>query len=345
MQFLSPKNRQGRHLFLIDMWEQLPANLRGAIFMLLGALGFSCMAFVIKIVGRPLSETEPGLNNSLIVFARCFFGLLILLPVIYRSGPTAVLRTNRIWLHLQRGLIGFCALTTFIYAISFMPLADVTAMSFAKPLFVIILAVLFLGEKVRWRRWAATMVGFVGVLIMIRPGQTGFDPNVLFAVLGALLVAGAVVTMKILSRSESVLTILTYFGITSTLFALIPALLNWQWPSLAQLGLLLLIGILGVGSQSFLVRAYAAGEATFVAPFDYIRLIYAGGLGYLFFSEIPDIWTLAGALLIVISTLYIARREAVLARQNKMADSADAVTEEKRTPQIQPGDGVHSRKI
>ncbi len=330
--------------FIELYWQTLPENLRGALFMLLGALGFSCMAFVIKVVGLPLEAGGEGVQNSLIIFARCFFGFIILCPMIYRAGPAKVFKTKRLILHLQRGLIGVTALATFIYAISFMPLADVTAMSFAKPLFVILLALLFLGEKIKWRRCVATLIGFLGILIMIRPGHEGFDPRVLIAVLGALFVAGAVVTMKILSRTESILTILTYFGLISSLVSLIPALLAWQWPTLTQLALLGLIGALGVGSQSFLVRAYAIGEATFVAPFDYVRLLYAGVLGYIFFSEIPDAWTLAGAGLIVTSTLYIARREAKLAKIAKqMAPKIPASNA--RMPKVQPGDEVFSRKI
>ncbi|MEM7653571.1 MAG: DMT family transporter, partial [Pseudomonadota bacterium] len=266
----------------------------------------------------------PALDSFQIAFFRCLFGLLALMPWIIQGGGFAVFKTDRLGLQLIRAIVGVGAMTSFFYALARAPLADVTAISFAKPLFVVLLAVFFLSEKVRWRRWTATAVGFLGVVIMLRPGQDGFDPVLLVALMGSFLVACAVIFVKKMTKTETTLTMLAYFGIISSLVTLIPALLVWRDPTLTQWGMLLVIGSLGVLSQSFIIRAFRCGEASAVAPFDYTRLIFAAVFGFFLFAEIPDIWTLGGASIIVAATFYIARREASLGKPAK--GPAEAIT-------------------
>lgn len=288
-------------------WTALPGNVRGALWILVASVLFSAMSAMVKTVGARLDSFE-------IAFFRCAFGLAVILPFMLRAGPE-VFRTRRPILHLVRALLGVTAMFCGFYAVTHLPLADATAISFAKPLFMIVLAVLFLGEAVRWRRWTATAVGFVGVLIMIRPGEHGLDLAMLAALFGTLCVAVVVVMIKKLSETEAPLTILFSFGVISTVIAAIPAALVWQTPTLDELVLLVLIGALGAAGQSCGIRGFRSGEATAVVPFDYSRLLFAGLFGYLLFGDVPTPHTLVGAGLIVASTLYIARREATLGKR------------------------------
>jgi len=287
-------------------WLLLPGNVRGALWIVLASVLFSIMSAMVKSVGARLDSLEIG-------FFRCAFGLLVILPFMLHAGPAAF-RTERPFLHLWRGLLGTTAMFCGFYAVTRLPLADATAISFANSLFMIVLAVLFLGEAVRWRRWSATGVGFLGVLVMVGPGGHGFSLPMAAALFGTLCVATVSVVIKKLSRTEPPLSILFSFGIVSTLLSAVPAILVWQTPTLRELLALLLIGAIGTAGQSCGIRGFRAGEATAVAPFDYFRLLFAGLFGYLLFGDVPTPQTLMGAGLIVASTLYIARREAVLAR-------------------------------
>ena len=171
-------------------------------------------------------------------------------------------------------------------------------------------AVMFLGESVRWRRWSATVAGFLGVVVMLRPGAAEFDPAMLVALMQALAIAAAVTLVKRMPMSESNLTVLLYFAVISTLGTLGPALWVWRTPTWEEAGLAALMGLLGVGSQAAIVKGYRTGEASAAAPFDYSRLLFATLFGFVLFSEVPDAWTIMGAGIVVASTVYIARREA-----------------------------------
>ncbi|MGH6893915.1 MAG: DMT family transporter [Dongiaceae bacterium] len=161
-----------------ERWSNLAPNLQGALWMILSCLGFSVMASFVKLAARELDTFE-------ITFFRCFFGLLALTPLIAWHGIGA-LRTRHLGMHAWRGLLGAASMMCAYFGISRLPLASYTALSFTKPLFAIVLAVIVLHETVRWRCWAATGVGFFGVLMMMRPGTEAFDPNSLFAIGDAL---------------------------------------------------------------------------------------------------------------------------------------------------------------
>ncbi len=290
-------------------WAALPANAQGALWVLLASAGFSAMATLVKVLGQTLDSFQ-------IAFFRCIVGLIVLLPLMLRAGP-AILHTSRPLLHLGRAVAGMTAMFCGFYAFTHLPLATATAITFTKPLFMIVIAVLFLGEVVRWRRWSATIVGFCGVLIMLRPGAGTLDPAMLVSLVQALAIAVAVAVVKSFPRSESTFTILFYFAILSTLISLGPALVVWRDPTWTELGIAAAMGMLGVSSQAAVVRGYRIGEATAVAPFDYSRLLFAAIFGYVLFFEVPDIWTVAGAGVIIASTVYIARRESRLGASPK----------------------------
>ena len=282
--------------------EGLAPNLRGALWILTGVVFFSVMAVFIKYLGS-------SLNSPVIAFWRSLFGFLAILPFALRLGLGGI-GTQRPVLHLFRGLFGTSAMFCGIYAVTHLALADAIALSFTRPLFLIVLAVLFLGEVVRVRRWAATAVGFIGVLIMIRPAG-GVDYATWIALLGALLVATTFVTVKKLSNTERPSVLLFYFGVISISVTFIPAWIYWQTPDTEQLLMLMGAGAFGVTGQTCVVRGLKVGEATAVAPFDYARIIFAAAIGYWMFGEVPDIWSGVGAMVIILASVYIARREAL----------------------------------
>ena len=286
--------------------EGLAPNLRGALWILTGVVFFSVMAVFIKYLGS-------SLNSPVIAFWRSLFGFLAILPFALRLGLGGI-GTQRPVLHLFRGLFGTSAMFCGIYAVTHLALADAIALSFTRPLFLIVLAVLFLGEVVRVRRWAATAVGFIGVLIMIRPAG-GVDYATWIALLGALLVATTFVTVKKLSNTERPSVLLFYFGVISISVTFIPAWIYWQTPDTEQLLMLMGAGAFGVTGQTCVVRGLKVGEATAVAPFDYARIIFAAAIGYWMFGEVPDIWSGVGAMVIILASVYIARREALRKKQ------------------------------
>ena len=180
---------------------------------------------------------------------------------------------------------------------------------------------LFLGEVVRLRRWTATAVGFVGVIVMMRPGGD-IELATWVAAIGAFLVAVVTIMIKKLSTTERPETLLLYYGVVSSLVALGPALLVWRTPTLVELAFLMAIGTLGAAGQYCIIRGYRIGEATALLPFDYTRLIFAGVIGFQWFAEIPDAWTLTGAAIVVGATLYIGIREARLGKKSELSQPA-----------------------
>jgi drug/metabolite transporter (DMT)-like permease len=285
-------------------WLQLSGNSRGALWMIASGLGFSVMAVGIKLLGHRLDSFQIG-------FFRVVIGFIAILPFV-AGGGLARMRTRHAGVHLVRAVFGLLAMYCSYYAIARMPLADYTGLSFTKPLFATLLAIAILGETVRWRRWTATLVGFLGVLVMVRPGAGTFQPAALAALVDSFSIAFLVTLVKRLPATETPLTMLFFFGLFATVLSLGPAIYSWQWPTAFEWLLLIGVGILGALAQMFWIRAFRAGEASAVAPFDYLRLPMAATVGFIGFAELPTIWTFVGAAVIVASTLYIAHREAQL---------------------------------
>lgn len=280
-------------------WSPLSSNLRGIIWMLLSALIFIALQTVTKFLGSRFDSIE-------LTFFRYLFGSFVIFPFLIRTG-LKVFATRRPVLHLSRSLIGVAAMYLMVYAVTHMPLADVTVINFSKPLFMIFLAVAFLGERVRWRRWTATAAGFIGVIIMLRPAG-GIDLAAMAALAAAACFALAHVFVKKLTVSERPMTVMAYYTVISASVTLGPTIYVWVTPDLAELGLLIMTGILSASAQTCIVYSLRLGEATLVSPFDYTRLIWAVLFGYLFFAELPDAWMGLGAAIIIASNLYIAHR-------------------------------------
>jgi drug/metabolite transporter (DMT)-like permease len=286
--------------------SRIPANGQGALWMLLGGFCFSCMGVGIKFLGAEMDSFQ-------IAFLRALFGFIVILPFALRRGISG-LKTKVLRLHIGRGIVGILGMLSIFYAITHLPLADAVALTFTRPLFLILLAVLFLGEIIRWRRWTATVVGFIGVLVMVQ-SQGQFELASFVALFGALMVAMVSVFLKKLSVTEAPPTMMFYFGLIASFISAIPAMFVWIQPSFEDLAILALLACFGSCANFCAIRAFAVGEATAVAPFDYTRLIFSGILGFLLFAEVPTLAMVIGACIIVASSLYIVRREAGLGKK------------------------------
>ena len=233
------------------------------------------------------------------------FGAVVAAPLLLRRGGRGF-RTDRLGLQVATGVLGAIALVAAFFALAHMELADVTAVMFTQPLFVLVLAMALLGETMRRGRWLATLVGFLGVLVIVKPGGI-IEPAALAVIMAALLSAMMAVFVKKMAATDGPDIQLFYYNLTMLVVLIVPTVLVWTTPSWTDLGLLVLVGVLGAAFASFNVLALRVGEATAVAPFDYTRLIFAAGIGFLLFSEIPDGWFWLGSVMIVAANLYIVR--------------------------------------
>ena len=280
----------------------LSGNLRGIIWITVGTVLFALTDVVVKTLGHRFHPFELSLFRYVV-------GFVMLAPVFWHMGR-AELRTNRPGLHLGRLCLATIAQLGFFVSVINLKLADATAILFSKPLFTTVIAVFILSELVTKRRWVATAVGFMGVIIMMRPGAGVIDPVILIAVGSALTFAMANIMIRLMAPTEPPNRILFYYHIGGIAVLAVPASVVWQTPSGVEWGLLALIGVLTTLGMICWVRAYSIGEANALGPIEYVRLIYAGLFGYVLFGETIDIWTLVGGATIVGSTLYIARDEA-----------------------------------
>jgi drug/metabolite transporter (DMT)-like permease len=277
--------------------------------MLLGGVGFTGMTVCIKLAGKSLPVWE-------IVLLRQAFAFVAISPVMLRAGPS-LFRTERLGAHVLRCFFGLCGVSTMMLAVTHLELALATTLGFTRTLFMIVLAVLFLGEIVRWRRTAATLVGFAGVVICLRPGAGDFDPWTLVGLVSALFAAGVTTMIKRLTSTEPTLRILAFSYVLIGLMAAVPAAVVWVTPSLTEIGYVVAMALFSAWGQSCMVQGLAAGEVTAVAPFEYARLLFAAAAGFAVFGETPTAWTVLGAAVIISATLYIALREARLARERQ----------------------------
>lgn len=282
-------------------WDSLSPVARGITLMCLSTVAFSIMHALVRFV----SDVLPPFQ---IAFFRNVFGLAFLLPLLMRSR-FAVLRTRHLHLHAARGVINIAAMLMFFTALSIAPLAKVTALSFTAPIFMAVLAVVFLGERFRIYRWLAILTGFAGMLIILRPGFVALDLGGVLVSVSALLWAVAMILIKILSRHDSSLTIVAYMGIFLGVFSVIPALWVWQPFDLPTLGWLVMIGLFGTIAQMALSQALKETDPTALMPFDFLKLIWTALIGMWFFAEIPDVYTWIGAAVIFGAGLFIAMRE------------------------------------
>lgn len=282
--------------------------------MIASTIAFAGMHALIRQVSNDVHPFQ-------IAFFRSFFGLVVFMPWILRSG-LGVFATERLPLHVLRSVMNVVAMFMFFTSLSLSPLARVTALGFTAPIFAALMSVILLKERFRLRRWAALICGFAGTLIILRPGVLVIDLGSVL-VLGSALIWGlTLIVIKMLGRTESSVTITAYMNLLLTVFAFVPTLFVWTTPPLEIWFLLLVIGISGTLAQVAIAESLKLAEASTVMPFDFLKLIWAAFLGYFMFAETVDLFTWIGAAIVVGSTIYLAYREAQVAR----AGSAKAAT-------------------
>ena len=270
--------------------------------MIVGAVCVASQNAMIRMASAEIHTFE-------IVFFRNLFGLAVMLPLLARSGPSMlrVARPGRLLLMSACHLTG---MVCYFLAIAYLPLADVIALSFSKPLFVTLGAALLLSEVVRARRWSAVLLGFIGVLVVLEPAASAISPYALVVLLGTVMGAATSLMIKHLTKRESVPTIVWYQALFATALSLPLCLPFWRMPDAAEWSLLVAIGALGTIAWLTATRALSLIDASAAAPFEFLRLPFAALIAYLLFAEIPDSSTWLGGAMIFATTFYIARREA-----------------------------------
>jgi drug/metabolite transporter (DMT)-like permease len=292
------------------------ADLKTSSRPLLG-IGLKVAATLVfmfmAVIARGLGDAFPV---GQVVFFRSLFAFVpIGIVMLYSSMRIADLRTTKPWAHARRATSGVLAMFTYFASLMYLPIADVTAISFASPLIVVVLAAFILGETVRAYRWSAVGVGFVGVLIMVSPhlgegySQSGASTGVMLAFANAFLVAFTMIFIRLMSASEPALVIAFYFQLACTLISACTLPFAWATPSGAELLLLVTLGILGGVGQLLMTNSYRYAEASTLANFDYAAMIWAILLGWLFFSELPAPAVYIGAVIVIASGLFIVWRE------------------------------------
>ena len=294
-------------------------NLRGALWMLGSALGFTAMTVLIKFLG----DDYPA---ALQTFYRQAAGLVILLPIIMRRGKAAF-TTTRPGILFFRSAAGTLGMILSFYAFQKMPLADANALSFTRTLWLVPLAAFVVRETVGPLRIGAAVVGFLGVLLMVRPGAGGefaLGLPALAMLAASFLFALTITGMKVMTRDHSPTVLLVWAATLGFVFAIPGAFFTWRWPEPVDLALLCAMGVLGTITQACYIKGMQAGDAAAMAPIDYTRLVFTVAAGFLIFHELPSVWTMAGAGVVVASTLFITFREQQLARSAKLSAAADS---------------------
>lgn len=302
----------------------------GIILANLAVLTFTLMDAVIKDVSTAVPTGE-------LIFFRNLFAFIPLLLYVALRGERLNLRTRNIWGHLMRGGFGVTSMFFLFFSYLVLPLSDAIALGLSGPIFVTVLSVPILKEQVGWRRWTAVAAGFIGTVIMTRPGPGVFDIDAVWPLIGAVFYAFAMISIRRLGSTEPSSTIVFYFSAFSVVASLITIPFGafdpqfaWVMPhSLRTFGEVFAIGLLGGVAQILLTNAYQRARASVVAPFDYTALVYGFVLAWIFFAEVPDAYLIVGGLIVVASGVYIIHRETVVARaQNRQPPAPPLPTNE-----------------
>ncbi len=255
-----------------------------------------------------------------VLFFRNFFCVVWMLPLLAWRGWSLV-RTNQLRLYGMRVVMSFISMTAFFNALALLPIGEVTAISFLSPLFGTLFAILLLGEHVGLRRWSALAVGFIGAMIILRPTGSEFGWGQIAAVVSAMSVGVIGPLVKQLTSTDDADRIVFITNLIMTVMSIVPAVLVWVWPPPELLAQLLLMGLFAVLGHMTLVRGYAVADASLAMTFKFSRLPFSVLVGYLAFGELIDGWTWVGAIIIFAAAAFVTRREAQLARANKMKPS------------------------
>ena len=285
----------------LNWFHRLPDNLKGIAYLMLASIVFSLMALIIKLLVQHLHITH-------ILLVRQIGMVVMVAPAILRNFPGS-LRTARPKLQLIRVLCALVAMLFGFTAVIHMPLADATAIFFAKSFFVTVFAVFFLAETVGVYRWSAVLIGFVGVMIMMQPGTDNFSIYGLASLVGAAGAAAVMILLRLLSRSDSTDTIMTYGALGVGLVMIVPGIYFWQPPTSTEWYLLAAVAVVSYFGQRCNIFAYKHGEASLLASLDYVRLLWATLFGFLVFGHLPGVPTWIGASIVIAAAIFTIYRE------------------------------------
>ncbi len=276
---------------------------------LVGIVSMSAAIALFSVMDVMIKDLSDTYSTVQIYFFRSFLALIPAWFVLRGEGGLVALKTQRLAFHIFRSCVSMSFLMAFFYALHLLPLADLYAITFAAPLFITALGVPMLGERVGARRWAAIGVGFLGVLVILRPGGEVFSLGGLIGLGSSLLFSFSMIFTRQLSRTESNGAIVTYFALTSTVLSGLALPFYWVQPSGGDLALLIAIGLIGGVGQIFITHAFRSAPAAIVSPFQYTSILWGLLFGYAFFGDLPDAVMLVGAAIVVASGLYILYRE------------------------------------
>lgn len=283
------------------MNDALKIYLTGIGWFLLSLVSSSANDVMSKYLGTRLHSFE-------VAFFRFFFSSIVLLPFVFYYGKNT-LKTSRPFVHILRGLLLFFGMTSWTYGLTIAPVTTATVVSFSIPLFTLILAVFFLNENIIWQRWVVTVVGFIGLVVTLKPHAEDFNPEILYFVLAAILFAMLDIINKKFVIKESVISMLFYSAIVTAVVSLPVASQYWLTPSGFELALLFVLGSSGSLILFFLLKAFSMVDATATAPYRYLELVISAIAAYFIFNEFPDKSTLHGAVIIIPATLFIIYSE------------------------------------
>jgi drug/metabolite transporter (DMT)-like permease len=269
--------------------------------MVAAAASFTVMTALIR-------EAAKGVHPFEIAFFRALVNLALMLPYAFRAGREG-LKTNNHKAYALRGICGLAFLMTYFSGAALIPVAESQALTFTSPLWGVLLAVIFLGERLTGPRVFAVVAGFAGVLIILRPGLVLVSFGALLVLAGALSAAASNTIVKFTTRTDHPDAVVLYQMVYVTPLIFVPALWVWSWPSFEELLLMFGVGFFATLNQRFLSRAYAAADATAVVPFEFARLPFAAVIGFTVFRELPDLWDWVGGIVIFCASLHMVHRE------------------------------------
>ena len=269
--------------------------------------------FVLSLASSALNDiiakyTGTNLGAMQVTFLRCFFSFITLIPFILYYGVETI-KTHHPFVQIFRGILLFLGIGSWIFGLGVVPVSTATALSFSVPLFVLVFAYFFLDEKIIWQRWVATIIGFVGLMLTLHVHESDFNYQSLIFVFAAIAFASLDIINKKFVVKESMLCMLFYSAMVTTLLALAPALADWHQPSMHQLGLLFILGCSANLILFFLLKAFSLVDATAVAPYRYFELALSATAAYLVFGEMPNQSTIYGVAILIPTTLFIAWSE------------------------------------
>ena len=285
----------------------LSKNQLGFFYMFISVCAFSLMDVLVK-----WSEAYP---IGQVLFFRGFFGVIPILFLIPRERFIDFYKTTRPLLHFKRCLSGLIALVSIFIALRNLPLATVVSITFAAPIFTTIFSIFLLNEKVGLYRWLAVLVGFAGIIVITEPGFSSLNFYYIYPIIFCLGLSYVAIAIRKLSSTEPVWLISFFFSFSIAILGLLSFFQGWVMPNLLDLFLLSMVGILGGLANLWLSQSYKLSEVSLVTPLKYLALVFAIIFGYFIWQEIPTLKTLIGALLVILSSLIIFRREMTLEKR------------------------------